>query len=1020
MSGCCGQSPVVISGPTPSRVDVETEILCDVLADGTVAATVLLEPVYDTTSGARVGTRTVDPATGAAYTVQGTLQTCSTAPPCQTCETLPLCDTAADGTVTRFLRTICRNCAGAVTSTTDTALDGTTGYTVQGTVGDCQDCPTTCEALILCDDGADAPATIRGNGVSTGALSNGITWTSNNPGTAGTPQPSRKDTSDGAWWGLHSFPNAVTAPTRWTFSRPATVEFSVYLNYLANPAQPDDNSAQLPAGLEVVSLPDGYTYDAATGLLTRTGEPGGGDPCSYVTDPQADTSARFRTAQAVTSLTTQSLAPRIALCGEFFTYLVGAFEVTPSGQFLRTICRDCEGAATSITDTTLDGQTPYTLIGTARACQPQPCGGCEQQLLCDVPAVPTSSVPVTVTGRQVDDGQMISGAPRKGSAADGQAILTGQTVTVPNLADVPDAHALGVHTHYGALITPGAPVCGTLDPAGTVTITTTVTYTNDGPGRAWDWYGRLSMWNGAAIVAGAVDDFGGGSGQFFDPGQTRTSTITGTVPVAAWQAGQITLEFDLETGIDGEGETQGKDWTVTAGEVTAVAAVTDCPGPAVEFLRTICRDCDGTVTSVVDSDLSGNTYIPTGTIGRCDQSTDCASPTTPTTTVGLCLADGTPIAVVMTRDCSGVVTQDGWINLTTGAYSTGQPPTGTMACGDTESIQVSGTFCDVDASGDVVGLVLVEYTYAADGSIESVRLVNATTGTTYTPQGTVTVCPSGTAQPEQDLVVLCDVAANGTITAFTRDFRRDENGTIVGFSDYTLAGAAYTPVGTVGVCDASAEEIDHLQQVLCDTAADGSVTQFLRHWTVDNTTGALTAAGDTTLDGTTAYTPAGAVGACQPCARQIIERCGCDDTNSDGFGDVTFTELWAVDPCGGAAPELLGTYLDGDLTQPYTPVAPVECTTADQPPGPLSTGVRNVTGTATQNLAGAFPGLQSVSVTVLVGQVNATMSDGAAVPLPAGVTMTWSVAKEEDAVLGAASFAGATAAASYLLNWTYR
>ncbi|KUN32544.1 hypothetical protein AQJ11_03180 [Streptomyces corchorusii] len=509
------------------------------------------------------------------------------------------------------------------------------------------------------------------------------------------------------------------------------------------------------------------------------------------------------------------------------------------------------------------------------------------------------------------------------------------------------------------------------------------------------------------VVLGTVCyDAGGGA--------TRTAAV---LKCAACGDPAVTY-LDTETGA-----------TLTAPAIVPCPAATDrstqllcdvqADGSSVPFLRTFTSD--GTTTSTADTRLDGVTaYSPTGTVGVCLPVNDCASPTTPTTTVGLCLADGTPIAVTVVRDCNGAVTSEGWINLTTGTFSAGAPPAGTIACGDSRSIQVSGTFCDVDQAGDVVGLVLVEYKYAADGSIESVRLVDATTGQTYTPQGTITVCPSGTEQPEQDLAVLCDVAADGTVTAFTRDFRRDEAGAIVGFSDYTLAGAAYTPTGTVGVCDASTEEIDHLQLLLCDTATDGTVTQFLRHWTVDNSTGTLTAAGDTLLDGTTAYTPGGSVGACESCARQVIERCGCDDTDGDGVGDVTYTELWAVDPCGGGAPELLGTYLDGDLTKPYTPIAPVECTAADQPPGPLSTGVRSVTGTAVQDLAGTYPGLQSVSLAVLSDRVLVTMSDGASVPVPAGASLTWSVEQEADTALAAASFAGASAAASYLLNWTYR
>lgn len=86
---------------------------------------------------------------------------------------------------------------------------------------------------------------------------------------------------------------------------------------------------------------------------------------------------------------------------------------------------------------------------------------------------------------------------------------------------------------------------------------------------------------------------------------------------------------------------------------------------------------------------------------------------------------------------------------------------------------------------------------------------------------------------------------------------------------------------------------------------------------------------------------------------------------------------------------------------------------------PVSTGVRTVTSSAVQDFATEFPGLQSVSLAVLAGTVNVTMSDGAAVAIPAGVTLTWSVAKDTNSALAAASFAGADGSASYLLNWTY-
>lgn len=251
----------------------------------------------------------------------------------------------------------------------------------------------------------------------------------------------------------------------------------------------------------------------------------------------------------------------------------------------------------------------------------------------------------------------------------------------------------------------------------------------------------------------------------------------------------------------------------------------------------------------------------------------CESPTQPVATVGLCLADGSPIAATVVRDCAGTVTSEGWIDLTTGVWSAGAPPAGTIACGDSRSIQVSGTFCDIDDDGQVLGLVLIEYSYAADGSIAGVRLVDAVTGDTYTPQGTVTTCPAGVEQPERDALQLCDINddESGTVTStpFLRDFARDETGAIVGHSDYTLDGEPYTATGTVGVCpDAEAEPCASTVTLLrlCDLNPnvppdeDGKrcAVPFLRHL-VHDCTGALVETRDTAMDGVTPYTSVEAV-----------------------------------------------------------------------------------------------------------------------------------------------------------------
>src|SRR5690606_15699560 len=68
---------------------------------------------------------------------------------------------------------------------------------------------------------------------------------------------------------------------------------------------------------------------------------------------------------------------------------VGAFEVAPlPTTFLRTQCRDCDGVVLDVTDTLLDGTTPYTPSGEVGVCHPPegvPCASTVTTLrLCDL------------------------------------------------------------------------------------------------------------------------------------------------------------------------------------------------------------------------------------------------------------------------------------------------------------------------------------------------------------------------------------------------------------------------------------------------------------------------------------------------------------------------------------------------------------------------------------------------------------------------------------------------------------
>ncbi|MFF1965447.1 hypothetical protein ACFVW5_17900 [Streptomyces sp. NPDC058232] len=237
-----------------------------------------------------------------------------------------------------------------------------------------------------------------------------------------------------------------------------------------------------------------------------------------------------------------------------------------------------------------------------------------------------------------------------------------------------------------------------------------------------------------------------------------------------------------------------------------------------------------------------------------------------------------------------------------------------------------------------------------------------------------------------------------------------------------MAGKSCGGGGTVSVTMPADNEL----VILCDDNA-GAVTQFLRRYSVD-AAGTVTAT-DTELDGTTAYTAAGTVGVCGditdespgpvPSGKQILERCGCDDADGDGVGDVQYTEIWAVDPDGVDAPTLLGTYQDGDLTQPYTPVAPVDCTTD----GDVSTPTTPVTvhsggANLAPSTAAALPasGLQSVTVTTLTGN-TVVVTDSGPVTIPAGATLTWSVTRDQDQALTVTSVTTGPVATA-LVAWT--
>ncbi|TFV33226.1 hypothetical protein E4K10_30705 [Streptomyces sp. T1317-0309] len=188
--------------------------------------------------------------------------------------------------------------------------------------------------------------------------------------------------SDGAaWWGSGLFPNPTIPVTTFTFDQVVTAEFSIGMSFLTA-AAPGQNQVQLPAGAQPLSLPPGYSYDRATSILSIDATVTG---CPQIQTPTREITARFRVT-GVTTFALQYLGTRaiVTECKKFGNWAFGAVDVSLGGQFLRTVCWDCDGTVSTVTDTALDGVTPYTPVGEVGVCEPP------------TPAVPEVPCPSTV------------------------------------------------------------------------------------------------------------------------------------------------------------------------------------------------------------------------------------------------------------------------------------------------------------------------------------------------------------------------------------------------------------------------------------------------------------------------------------------------------------------------------------------------------------------------------------------------------------------------------------------------
>ncbi len=751
--------------------------------------------------------------------------------------------------------------------------------------------------------------------------------------------------------------------TRWTFGQPVTVDFSVAMVWSTATTLPGENTVQVPPGAIPLSLPSGYTYNQATGILradaTLTG-------CTLNTPTRA-ASARFRLA-GVSTFTLQYLGSRVLSneCRRFGNWEFGALDVSLGGTFLRTVCRDCTGAVTSTTDTLLDGETPYTPTGLVGVCstsaEDEPCRDSSQTLLCDTAAQEAVTV--------LDPGN------RPG--ADGWEIVSytgygpgfGPEAPLPYPVPHPGINYMGVRSDLS--IGPGpayasyetAPVRWVMRktftaPEDGIAVVTSANFRGDG---------------GARVRVNGID--AGMYGQWNQPATSGTAQI----PVTA---GPNVVEVEVRDG-------GGTNYIM--GRVDIVMTAT------VQFMRRTVVDCEtGETVSVVDTTLDGEPYTVTGLVGQCEPVAECCEQPPPETrldveTGELCLVDddsGDAIGRVLVErvydDQTGLRVEQRYVDPVTG--DTVEVPDGASValcpeepCRDTYTTQV----CDLPV-GDPAGTPTATDTsvtpYPWDG--DPIRCVNQHPGggQTLWDGGTVTVparaSGAGGCTPNQWLAGLaaslqaprpsCD---SGTVTITVAVAARN-NGPSATAANYAgglrihradtgarLADSGSAlgtmPAGTVRTMSATAVSVPAALlaagqivvaldvEVWDQTGNTGSAwllsnfvaayefqqagceTQFLRKIVSDCETGETISVTDTTLNGDP-YTVVGEVGECTTLGSGDDAAC-CDDTETVTLcdvaedGEVTAFLRHLTYPKGAGTPTIRDTLLDGTE---YVPVGEV-------------------------------------------------------------------------------------------------
>ncbi|WP_030672462.1 hypothetical protein [Streptomyces sp. NRRL B-1347] len=148
---------------------------------------------------------------------------------------------------------------------------------------------------------------------------------------------------------------------------------------------------------------------------------------------------------------------------------------------------------------------------------------------------------------------------------------------------------------------------------------------------------------------------------------------------------------------------------------------------------------------------------------------------------------------------------------------------------------------------------------------------------------------------DSESVILCDSAA--VPNRFIRTYTYTTAGAVAGFTDTTLAGAPFVPTGAVGVCAQTVQsDTDFVEEVLCDSNG----TAFIRLFRFNSATGALISTTNTTLAGA-AFAPVGTVGVCSDCCPNVVGE-GCTNTGSGRYTAIRAVNgtITLIDSVSGA------------------------------------------------------------------------------------------------------------------------